>query len=107
MKVTDKAFQAVIKYLAANDAPEGSCLRVGVRGGGCSGLSYALEITNSVNKLDEVHEKEGCRVVVDPKSSLLLNSTTLDYVTGLLESGFKFNNPKAGKTCGCGESFSA
>lgn len=106
MKITNEAFKAVEKYFDANDAPDGSCLRVGVRGGGCSGLSYALEITDEISDLDEIHERDGYKVVIDPKSALFLKDTTLDYITGLLESGFKFDNPNTTKTCGCGESFS-
>lgn len=104
--VTEAAARAITKYLKEHDAAEGSGLRVGVRGGGCSGLSYFLDAELAPKPNDHVIEAYGVRVFVDPKSHLFLAGTTLDFVTGLMESGFKFVNPKAGKACGCGESFS-
>lgn len=105
LEVTSAAAKAITKYLRDNEAPAGAALRVGVRGGGCSGLQYFLEVDEQVRQTDRVIEKDGVTVLVDPKSLVFLQGSTLDYVTGLMESGFKFVNPSAGKGCGCGESF--
>lgn len=80
-------------------------LRMGVRGGGCSGLSYLLEFDTEKTEHDKLFEIEGIRVVVDPKSYLYLNGATLDYVTRGLTGGFTFINPNAQSSCGCGSSF--
>lgn len=105
LAVTESAAKAISKYLVDNGAPDGAGLRVGVRGGGCSGLSYFLDVDTEVKETDKVIESFGAKVYVDPKSMIYLQGSTLDYVTGLMESGFKFINPNAGKGCGCGESF--
>lgn len=81
-------------------------LRVGVKGGGCSGLSYALGF-DTQREGDNVFEVEGLKVFVDPKSFLYLKNTVVDFHDGLEGRGFKFVNPNAQKSCGCGESFSA
>jgi len=80
-------------------------LRIGVQGGGCSGLSYKLGFEEQ-RQGDQVQELNGIKVLVDPKSDLYLEGTTLDFVDGLEGRGFRFLNPQAKKTCGCGESFS-
>jgi iron-sulfur cluster assembly protein len=103
--VTERAAGAIQKYLKDHGAAAGAGLRIGVRGGGCSGLSYFLDADEAPKESDHVIAAHGVRVFVDPKSLLFLQGSTLDYVTGLMESGFKFINPKAGKSCGCGESF--
>ena len=95
-----------MKYLAENDKPATAGIRIGIRGGGCSGLSYFLDAEDDPKENDHVIEAHGSRVWIDPKSMLFLQGTVLDFVTGLMESGFKFINPKAAKGCGCGESFS-
>ena len=82
-------------------------LRVGVTGGGCSGLSYPLAFEEEPGKADTVEEINGIKVIVDPKSYLFLNGITLDYSTDLLNGGFRFVNPNATRTCSCGSSFSA
>ncbi len=79
-------------------------LRLGVKGGGCSGLSYSLHFDRKRDN-DHEFEFEGLKVLIDPKSLLYLNGTTLDYADSLQEKGFRFINPNASKTCGCGESF--
>jgi iron-sulfur cluster assembly protein len=106
LAVTEAAARAIDRYLADQAAAPGSGLRVGVRGGGCSGLSYFLDVEAQPRASDHVIDAHGVKVFVDPKSLLFLGGSTLDFVTGLMESGFKFVNPRAGKGCGCGESFS-
>ena len=82
-------------------------LRMGVRGGGCSGLNYVLGFDNNVADTDEVFEQDGVKLVCDMKSYLYLNGTEIDFTEGLQGTGFVFNNPNAQKSCGCGQSFSA
>jgi iron-sulfur cluster assembly accessory protein len=81
-------------------------LRVAVRGGGCSGFEYALDFETESRDTDTVLEYDGLRVFVDPVSSRYLQGTVIDYVFGMSGAGFKFNNPRASGTCGCGSSFS-
>ena len=80
-------------------------LRVAVRGGGCSGFEYALDFDDQTRETDSVLEFEGLRVFVDPISSRYLQGTVIDYVFGMTGAGFKFNNPRAKASCGCGSSF--
>jgi iron-sulfur cluster assembly protein len=82
-------------------------LRVGVKGGGCSGFSYVLDLTETQKDTDEVFEFHGIKVIVDPKSLLYLNGTTVDFRDEIMGRGFVFNNPNATSSCGCGSSFSA
>jgi iron-sulfur cluster assembly protein len=82
-------------------------LRLGVRGGGCSGNSYFMEFCEAESPGDQVFESHGVRLVVDSKSLALLGGTEVDFVSGLMGSGFKFNNPNVRHSCACGESFSA
>jgi iron-sulfur cluster assembly protein len=89
----------------APEAKDKQALRVGVKGGGCSGLSYFMEFTDVIKDNDKVVEREGVKVVVDAKSALYLMGTELDYVESLLGAGFKFKNPNVKSECGCGESF--
>lgn len=86
--------------------PEGTFIRVGVEGGGCSGLSYKLEFDHQAKEGDQHFEDKGIKIVVDKKSFLYLIGTELDYTGGLNGKGFVFINPNASRTCGCGESFS-
>ena len=81
-------------------------VRVGVKSGGCSGLSYELKFDHSKDDSDKVFEDNAVRIIVDKKSFLYLVGTTLEYSGGLNGKGFVFNNPNAQRTCGCGESFS-
>lgn len=81
-------------------------LRVGVKGGGCSGFSYSLDITETKNEADEEWEQHGVTVICDGRSSLYLEGTTVDFKDGLMGRGFVFSNPNATSTCGCGSSFS-
>lgn len=82
-------------------------LRVGVKGGGCSGFSYLLDLTEQERDTDELFEKHGIKVVCDPKSYLYLNGTTIDFRDEVMGRGFVFSNPNASSSCGCGSSFSA
>jgi iron-sulfur cluster assembly protein len=108
IEVTDKAVSE-IKRLQEKDASAAhSMLRVMVVGGGCSGMSYKLGFDDKpATPSDKVFEKEGVKVVCDPKSFLYLSGTQLDFTDGLNGTGFVFNNPNAKRTCGCGSSFSA
>lgn len=100
LSFTDAAIKAIEDSLDSDDI-----LRIGARGGGCSGLNYVIEIANKINKDDEVLDAGNIQVCLDRYSSFLLAETTVDYITSLQESGFKFQNNKAASTCGCGTSF--
>jgi len=105
--ISDKA-KAKVQQLM-NDAGIGNdpsyFLRVGVVGGGCSGLSYKLDFDNESKPMDQAFEDNGVKIVTDLKSFLYLVNTTLEFSEGLNGKGFYFNNPNASRTCGCGESF--
>ena len=105
IKVTDIAKKKAIELMAEEGKPN-AFIRVGVDGGGCSGLMYQLTFDTVFNEDDKEIEDNGIKVVVNKKSVLYLIGTTLDYSGGLNGKGFIFNNPNAGRTCGCGESFS-
>lgn len=103
--VSENAKQKAINLMREDNKPEDSFIRVGVEGGGCSGLTYKLEFDNQVKEGDQVFEDKGLKIVVDKKSFLYLVGTELDYSGGLNGRGFIFINPNASRTCGCGESF--
>jgi len=105
IKVTDSAKKQAI-HLMDQDEKENLFIRVGVQGGGCSGLMYQLEFDNEEQEDDKSFEDNGVKIVVDKKSFLYLIGTTLDFSGGLNGKGFVFVNPNADRTCGCGESFS-
>ncbi len=86
--------------------PQKVRLRVGVKGGGCSGFSYILDLTETQKDSDEVFEQHGIAIIVDPKSLLYLGGTTVDFKDEIMGRGFVFNNPNANTSCGCGSSFS-
>lgn len=104
--VTPKAV-AKIKEALAKQGAGAAGLRLGVVGGGCSGLSYLFRYDPKARPADHVFEFDGVKIFIDPKSMVYLNGLTLDYKESLMYSGFVFNNPNAQKTCGCGTSFSA
>jgi iron-sulfur cluster assembly protein len=106
IQVNDTARNQVQKLLSEDGCPEGSFVRVGVKGGGCSGLMYQLDFDHEMKDDDQVFEDNGVKVVVDKKSFLYLVGTELRYSGGLNGKGFEFHNPNANRTCGCGESFS-
>lgn len=93
---------AQIARLMANDGAFG--LKVGVKKGGCAGMEYTMEFAPQAGPLDEVVEQDGARVMIAPMAQMFLFGTEIDYETGLLESGFRFNNPNVAEACGCGES---
>ena len=103
--VTEKAKEKALELIRSENHPSDSFIRVGVQGGGCSGLSYQLEFDHEVRPDDKVFEDKGIRIVCDKKSFLYLVGTQLDFSDGLNGKGFQFNNPNASRTCGCGESF--
>ena len=96
-----------VKELMTAQNLESAFLRMGVKGGGCSGLSYNIEFDTELGKFDKQFEVDGVKVVVDAKSYLYLNGSTLDWVMQGLTGGFTFVNPNAKSSCGCGTSFSA
>jgi iron-sulfur cluster assembly protein len=105
--LSETAIRQVKQLKQAQNMPETVFLRMGVKGGGCSGLSYLLEFDSEQGPHDKEFEVDGIKVVVDRKSYLYLNGTTLDYVNQGLTGGFTFVNPNAKSSCGCGTSFSA
>ena len=107
IQVSDTAKKRVINLMTEEgfDASK-DYVRVGVKSGGCSGLSYELKFDDKTEEADKVFEDNNVRIIVDKKSFLYLVGTTLEYSGGLNGKGFVFNNPNAQRTCGCGESFS-
>ena len=103
--VTENAQMHAINLIKEENRPEGTFIRVGVDGGGCSGLTYKLEFDHLIKDGDQQFEDKGVKIVVDRKSFLYLVGTELEYTGGLNGKGFVFNNPNASRTCGCGESF--
>ncbi len=104
ISVTDRAL-CEIKNIMARQAPDGEVgLRVGVVGGGCSGLSYSMDL-GTKREHDHVQCLDGLEIFIDPKSAVYLKGTTLEYQDGLNGRGFVFENPNSRNTCGCGESF--
>jgi iron-sulfur cluster assembly protein len=105
--LTDAAVKQVKQLRDTQNLPDTVFLRMGVKGGGCSGMSYMLEFDSEVGPHDKEFDVDGVKVVCDKKSYLYLNGTTLDYVQQGLTGGFTFVNPNAKSSCGCGTSFSA
>jgi len=103
--LSEKAVVEIATIRQDNAIPDEYRLRIGVKGGGCSGLSYSLGFDGEFRDTDELLEIQGVSLVVDAKSLYYLNGTELDYTDGLNGKGFVFNNPNAVRTCGCGSSF--
>ena len=103
MSLTDAAAARVLEIMASSDQPLAG-LRVGVKNGGCAGMSYTMEMAGDVGLHDEVVEDKGVKVLIDPKAILFLLGTQMDYQTSKLSNGFVFNNPNQTSACGCGES---
>ncbi|HET6336470.1 MAG TPA: iron-sulfur cluster assembly accessory protein [Polyangiales bacterium] len=104
VRLTKKAIEMAKSALVKRGTPSAS-LRLGVRGGGCSGVSYAIEFSDKVRDRDHKFDFEGLQVVVDPKSLVYLRGSVLDYEVKLMQHGFRFVNPNEKSGCGCGESF--
>jgi iron-sulfur cluster assembly protein len=104
MMVTDAAAERIKALLAKRGKPSLG-IRVGVRSRGCSGLTYTLEYADEKGKFDELVEDKGVTILIDPKATMFILGTEMDFVDDKLESGFKFTNPNEKGRCGCGESF--
>jgi iron-sulfur cluster assembly protein len=104
--LSQAALKEVRRLMNVQGFTEGG-LRLGVKGGGCSGLSYTINFDEKIGQYDQVYTFEGVKVIVDAKSAIYLQGTQLDFQKDLMGGSFKFVNPNANKTCGCGESFSA
>jgi iron-sulfur cluster assembly protein len=104
VRLTPKAIRMAKQALMKRGTPA-AALRLGVRGGGCSGVSYAIEMADKTRERDNQYLFDGLRVVVDPKSLVYLRGSVLDYEVKLMQHGFKFVNPNEKSSCGCGESF--
>ena len=106
ISITDRAAVEVKRIIEEQALPDTTVLRVGVKGGGCSGFSYTLGFDDQPGPADQIFEFDDVKVAVDPKSFLYLAGTEVDFEESLMGRGFKFGNPNASKSCGCGESFS-
>lgn len=104
MTITDQAAERVKALLASRGKPSAG-VRIGIRTKGCSGMSYTLEFADDKNEFDEIVEDKGVRVFIDPKATMFIIGTQMDFVEDKLESGFVFQNPNEKGRCGCGESF--
>ncbi|MHB8854100.1 MAG: HesB/IscA family protein [Ignavibacteriaceae bacterium] len=105
IKITEKAAKEIMQIMKENNVPLDYGLRVGVKGGGCSGLTYTLGFDAEQKEADTLIQTNNIKLYVDGKSLFYLSGTELDFTDGLDGKGFVFNNPNASKTCGCGESF--
>ncbi len=105
VQLTKKAIEIAKQALVKRGTPD-AALRLGVRGGGCSGVSYAIEFSDKIRERDNIYDFDGLKVIVDPKSLVYLRGSVLDYEVKLMQHGFRFLNPNEKAGCGCGESFS-
>ncbi|MGH7896776.1 MAG: HesB/IscA family protein [Candidatus Binatia bacterium] len=105
IELTDLAVERFRQVMKEQNLGPEQGVRIGVASGGCSGMSYSMGFESSPRAEDTVVEQAGVKIFVDPESAKVLTGVTIDYVVGLHREGFKFLNPKAARTCGCGESF--
>jgi iron-sulfur cluster assembly protein len=105
IKVTDKAAKEIKRIMAENSVGSEFGLRLGIKGGGCSGFSYTIAFDSAKSTGDKILENNGVKLFVDAKSYIYLTGTELDFSDGLSGKGFTFNNPNAANTCNCGNSF--
>ena len=106
--LTETAAQEIKRVMEQQNMAEGTCVRIGLAGGGCGGFQYAFGFDDKTDEAaDTVNEQHGVKVAVDKKSELFLDGTTVDFYEGLEKRGFTFDNPNAKNSCGCGSSFSA
>lgn len=105
LELTELAVTRFRKVMEQEKVDAGAAVRIAVNSGGCSGMSYALSFDRDPRAGDVILDQGGLKVFVDPESAPYLDGVTIDYVVGLHKEGFKFVNPKAARTCGCGESF--
>lgn len=103
--LSEKAAREVKKIMTEQNMPEGTVLRVGVQGGGCSGFAYSLNFDTETSEKDRVADFEGVKLAVEKKFDPYLDGTVIDFYDGLEKRGFVFNNPNVVKSCGCGSSF--
>lgn len=101
VSITPAAEAQILRLMNKGDTKG---LRIGVKKGGCAGMEYTMDYVDAIDPMDEVVEQNGARVMIAPMAQMFLFGTEIDYETGLLESGFKFNNPNVTEACGCGES---
>ena len=104
--LTDKAADKV-RTILKTEMKENHALRIGVKGGGCSGFTYTIDIDQNQSESDQIFQEKGIQILIDAKSFMYLNGIEIDYVENLAGSGFAFSNPNASRTCGCGNSFQA
>lgn len=104
MSLTEAAVERIRILLAQRGKPSAG-IKIGIRARGCTGMSYTLEYADKIEPLDEVMEFDDFKLLIDPKATLFLIGTEMDYIEDKLESGFRFNNPNEKGRCGCGESF--
>ena len=105
ISLTENAAKEIRKIMAENDLVEDVAVRVGVKGGGCSGLTYTFDFDSRKTKFDLEFAAEGLRILVDKKSNLYIKDTMIDWSYSLMDRGLKFNNPMAKSSCGCKTSF--
>ena len=105
INLTETAVNEIKRVIEENTLPENTGIRLGIKGGGCAGFTYVFDFDNKAGEFDEEFESLGIRIFVDKKSLIYIDGTTVDFNTSLMDRGFKFNNPKANASCGCGTSF--
>ncbi len=105
ISLTENAAKEIRKVIVENEMPEGTGIRIGIKGGGCAGFTYVFDFDDNIGEFDQVFDSQDLNVIVDKKSLIYIDGTIVDFNTGLTDRGFKFQNPKADAACGCGTSF--